>query len=377
MASPYPPFIFQDAVPAQQMMAHAQAVNEGMRISELGKARQAEGLFRIAQLQQQQKQQQEKNELDRMIAMSQIEQARIGNEFQNKKLSQEAALTREGYQRDRDIYGGTAGLNPSLRTEMAKQEYNDRLAKEAKEAEVREVTEAERALGDIDRLEQQYRSVQSSGSKNLNLPVIQTKLGELLMRKKEILDGMKRKGYDWDFLNKRFLGVERPSYGRPLTDAMFSGTPAPPSVSSLQTQTPAPPAGSLSLGMEQASLSPFDMQVRGLQPGQVVEQDGQRYRIGGEGASIAPAQVSQPNPAEVDAVIQEGLRAGVIQQSDVAEALRTGSQRGRDRSIVINNVRNRLQEAISRIRGKRVPSQSDISALQTYQNLLNRLERAL
>lgn len=129
MASPYPAFIFQDAIPAQQMMAHAQAVNEGQRIQELGKARQAEGMFRMAQLQQQQKAQKDKTDLDRMIAESQIQQAKIGNEFKNKELAQRGSLTEKGYDTDIKVAEIRAkAVDPRLAINEERQKYDAQLA---------------------------------------------------------------------------------------------------------------------------------------------------------------------------------------------------------------------------------------------------------
>lgn len=129
MASQYPAFIFQDAIPAQQMMAHAQAVNEGQRIQELGKARQAEGMFRMAQLQQQQKAQKEKTDLDRMIAESQMAQARIGNDFKNKELEQRGAISREGMKADIDVAKIQAGrIDPREAINQERQRYDAEMA---------------------------------------------------------------------------------------------------------------------------------------------------------------------------------------------------------------------------------------------------------
>lgn len=129
MPSQYPAFIFQDAIPAQQMMAHAQAVNEGQRIQELGKARQAEGMFRMAQLQQQQKAQKEKTDLDRMIAESQMAQARIGNDFKNKELEQRGTLTEKGYDTSIKVAEIRAKeVDPRLAINDERQKYDAQLA---------------------------------------------------------------------------------------------------------------------------------------------------------------------------------------------------------------------------------------------------------
>lgn len=136
MASQYPPFIFSDSVPASQMVEHARAVNEGMRIAELGKARQAEGMFRIAQLQQQQKAQQEKNELDRMIAQSQIAQAKIGDSFREKELAQQGKIAEDrnkNYLEGLRIQYPEGKINPQVQATEAKIEYDRELERKATE----------------------------------------------------------------------------------------------------------------------------------------------------------------------------------------------------------------------------------------------------
>lgn len=281
MASDYPAFIFQDAIPAQQMMAHAQAVNEGMRIQELGKARQAEGMFRMAQMQQQQKAQREKNELDRMLAMSQIEQNRIANEFREKELMQRGTLEAErnkNYAERSKLEFSPDRIFPqeALLERKIELEEEDRKRQEAEE--LKRITENERAIEDLNRKEVELRKMQSSGAKNLNLPVLQRNIGDVVVRRNAILNSMSKVGYDWDPTARRFTGVNRPTTTeyRPSRDGVGVSRDVLPDIPSASDLTVRP---TLLGDVGTASLTPFEMQVRGLQPGSTVQQGGGTFAV--------------------------------------------------------------------------------------------------
>lgn len=325
MATGYPSFIFQDAVPAAQMQAHAQAVNEGMRIAELGKARQAEGLFRMAQMQQQQKAQQEKNELDKMIAMSQIEQNRIGNEFKNRELTQRGDLTREGYRSQESISKQMypeGRLAPGVQAAELRIEEQRRLQEEQDKDDLKFAEEAEGRLSAIDKemedtnrllkapkkLEGWYdekgvrkyfsqtygRDPNDSELSVFTDRVKQARVGnriqELTAGKQQIIQGIQSRGLDYDPLSRRIIGLRLRSSATPLSPATQpSGVAGPLPVSALSQ-----PQSQMSLGMSEAQMTPFAMQVQGLSPGQTVQQGGQSFRAA---PSFTQSTMTTPPPA--------------------------------------------------------------------------------
>lgn len=311
MPSQYPAFIFQDAIPAQQMMAHAQAVNEGQRIQELGKARQAEGMFRMAQLQQQQKAQKEKTELDRMIAMSQIQQNKLSNEFREKELTQRGTLEAErnkNYAERSKLEFSPDRVFPqeALLERKIELEEEDRKRQEA--AELGLVTEAERALMDLDRKSQALESMETNDPdrKYINPPVIQSHRNAINLQHKEIRDGMKKKGYDYDPTSKKFIGVNR----GPMSASQLENPVNRPGVNDIGVGLESGPAtpstgGGLDLMTGKAAMTPFDMQVRGLQPGSQVQQGGATF-------SATPQFQATPPPSASsmagDATINEYSR---------------------------------------------------------------------
>lgn len=298
MASQYPAFIFQDAIPAQQMMAHAQAVNEGMRIQELGKARQAEGMLRMAQMRQQQKASQEKNELDRMLAMSQIHQNKIAQDFREKELEQRGKLEAErnkNYAERSKLEFSPDRIFPQEAILERKIELEEEDRKRAEAAEIGLVTEAERALMDLDRKSEALGQMESNdpNARYINPPVIQSRKNAINLQRKEILDGMKKKGYDYDPTSRKFIGVNR----GPVPASQLENPVNRPGVNDIGVGLESGPAtpsigGGLDLMTGKAAMTPFDMQVRGLQPGSQVQQGGATFSVTPQFPAAPPPSVS-------------------------------------------------------------------------------------
>lgn len=298
MPSDYPAFIFQDAIPAQQMMAHAQAVSEGQRIQELGKARQVEGMLRMAQMRQQQKASQEKNELDRMLAMSQIQQNKISQDFRERELAQRGTLEAErnkNYAERSKLEFSPDRMFPQEALLERKIELEEEDRKRAEAAELGLVTEAERALMDLDRKSQALGSMETNDPdrKYINPPVIQSHRNSINLQRKDILDGMKKKGYDYDPTSRKFIGVNR----GPVSASQLENPVNRPGVNDIGVgleSSPATPSigGGLDLMTGKATMTPFDMQVRGLQPGSQVQQGGATFGVTPQFPATPPPSVS-------------------------------------------------------------------------------------
>lgn len=317
MASQYPPFIFSDSVPASQMIEHARAVNEGMRIAELGKARQAEGMFRIAQLQQQQKSQQEKNELDRMIAQSQIAQSQLGNSLREKELTQRGAIAREGFQANIDVAKIQAGrLDPREAINAERQRYDAEL-EQKEEAQDQVLIREWQVLGDEAASEQAKLDVEKPGRGFLTLS-----RGDYNKR----LEEDKRTTSRLADIKRRQQGIEAILSQRgkvPTPRRAISSALAPSAVPSFEglpaTQSIPPSAASLS--QPEARLSPFAMQVQGLSPGDSITQGGQSFRA----TPAFEAQQNQPPPPAAAALSGDQALDELTQRYPGVNFVRDGS----------------------------------------------------
>lgn len=326
----FPSFIFQDAIPAQQMMAHAQAINEGRRIAELGKARQQEGMYRMADLELRRRQQQEQSELQRMIAQSQISQSEIANSFKERELTQRGQLEgdrNKNYLEGLKIQYPAGRLNPQEAAMKLKLDYDRELSKIENDREEKLAQSLAKSLDTIDQqigseteiyksapskvegwYDKNFRGgtldtlgkaamaggvfrsgepslsgyLTSRGRGNTGADISQfsketkqyrsgqvpatARLTELSQAKKSILDQLQQLGWVYDPATKKIV---RPG-----------GTGA----AALQTPqaSAAPPPGAASLfgnsgGM--IDLSDWQKATMGIQPGQSIVQDGVTYQV--------------------------------------------------------------------------------------------------
>lgn len=261
----FPSFIWHDQTEAAQQMAHSQAINEGRRIAELGKARQAEGMFRMADLELRRKQQTESNQLQSMIAKSQLAQADIANSFRDRQLLQQGELQREhnkNYLERSKLEFSPDRFSPQQAVLERKLQVEEEDRKRAEAGELNLVTEAEKAISSLNQLEASINQIRTSGAKDINTPVINAKLGQLTQQKKAIIEGMFKKGYDYDYLNKKFIGVAR--------------SPAPAAAPAAQAVPQSALFGSPG-GM--IDLSDWQKATMGIQPGQSIVQDGVTYQV--------------------------------------------------------------------------------------------------
>lgn len=301
----YPDFIFQDAIPAQQMMAHAQAINEGKRIAELGKARQQEGMYRMADLELRRRQQQESNELQRMIANSQISQAEIANTFRKSENEQRAALTREGHEntlKGLKIQYPEGRVNPQEAAMKLKLDYDRELGRVENEKEDRLAQSLETSLKSLDnqidsetsihqkapeKLEGWYDRMGVSdylGSKGMGTSRAEldsfaketkqyrsgqvptsAKLVELSNAKKSILDQLQQLGWVYDPSTKKIV---RPAIGASGMQRQQQAPPTAPGAASLFGN----PGGMI-------ELSPWQKATLGIQPGEPIVQNGVTYQV--------------------------------------------------------------------------------------------------
>lgn len=367
----YPDFIFQDAVPAQQMIEHERAFNEGLRIQELGKARQAEALFRTAQLRQQAQQQQETNQLNQLIAQSRIAQDQIGNSFRERELAQQERLAGErnkNYLEGLRIQYPHGSLSGTEAAAKAKIDYDRELSLKEEAADKALMTEWQSLQNDIDTLTESKKNVPTHFS--LFHPIAGAPDAEAVKKLDEEIN--RRRARQASIEQILAPKGKVPSMSRVPARGLAAIGAVPP----VESPAIAAPQISPLAPLEEAQLSPFDMRLRGVNPGDVIEQGGQRYRVSGSlPATALAAPATPPAPANpLESAISQSLDALGISERQVMPISRGGYSQ-RNPVTLAQLLIPKLQEATNYILSTRGAGMADAQQrVELYRSLISKLQ---
>ena len=253
-------FIWHDPVEAQQAMSYAANAAKADLVKQ-------ENLYRMAELGLRRQQAQETAQLNQLITASQLQQRNIENDFRNRELMQRGELERErnqNYLKGLQIQFPEGRTDSRLAVEASKQQFE---LEQQKKDEARDAVLSQ----EWQILDKEIRGLQDELSKpKPSTGFLGLSRGDYNAR----LEQDKKTQLDLSSKVQRQKIIEAILAERGKVPTTLRGT-SPLTTSQLQTA----PTTQFQLSMPEARLSPFEMQVRGLTPGSLIEQDGQRYRV--------------------------------------------------------------------------------------------------